>query len=144
LTQAPEVGSTSSTDHDDYPQELTAYTLRDPQRIIRQALQHGPQIGRFAEVLLSGPLSWAKLRQAQKLLRLGEKYGWHRPESGCQRALAFELINVKRLEDIVRQDFEQLDLLADAGTEARVIPLQPRFQRSADSFSHHSRKDLES
>ena len=67
-----------STDHHDYPPESTSYTLRDPQRLIRQAREQGVQIGRFAESLLCGPLPWAKLRQGQKLLRLGEKYGWHR------------------------------------------------------------------
>jgi transposase len=132
------------TDHDDYPPALTPYTLRDPQRIIHKAQQHGPQIGRFAEALLSGTVPWAKLRQAQKLLRLGEKYGWHRVETACQRALAFDLINVRRLERILSQDLEQLHLLDAPATEARVIALQPRFQRPAESFTHTNRKELES
>jgi hypothetical protein len=132
-----------STDHNDYPQELTPYTLRDPQRIIRQAQQHGQHLGRFAEALLSGTLPWSKLRQAQKLLRLGEKYGWHRLETACQRALAFELINVRRVETILRQDLEQLDLLSPAQGEARVIPLSSRFQQPAGSFSHNTRKEIE-
>ena len=66
-----------ATDHDDYPPELTGYTLRDPKRLIRQAKKHGLEIGRFAESLLSGALPWARLRQAQKLLRLAQKYGGH-------------------------------------------------------------------
>ena len=130
-----------STDHTDYPPELTSYTLRDPQRLIRQANEQGLQIGRFAEKLLSGDFPWAKLRQAQKLLRLGEKYGWNRLELACQRALAFELINVKRVESILRQDLEQLELLASPTREARVIPLRGRFERPAQSFSHHSPKE---
>lgn len=126
-----------STDHHDYPPELTSYTLRDPQRLIRQAREHGEQIGRFAEALLSGPLPWAKLRQGQKLLRLGEKYGWHRLELACQRALAFELFNVRRVESILRQDLEQTELLPRTSGETRVIPLAGRFARPAASFSHH-------
>jgi hypothetical protein len=133
-----------STDHNDYPQELTPYTLRDPKRIIRRAQQHGLHLGRFAEQLLSGTLPWAKLRQAQKLLRLGEKYGWHRLDRACQRALAFDLINVRRVESILRQDLEQIDLLSSEQREARVIPLSSRFQRPAGSFSHHTRKEIES
>jgi transposase len=143
-THARQPAGGRSTDHDDYPQELTAYTLRDPQRIIRQALQHGAHIGRFAEALLSGTFPWAKLRQAQMLLRLGAKYGWPRLDAACRRALAFELINVRRVETILRQDLEQLDLLSTTETEARVIPLQPRFLRAADSFSHIQRKESES
>jgi hypothetical protein len=125
-----------STDHNDYPPQLTPYTLRDPQRIIRQAKEEGTQIGRFAEALLSGPLPWSKLRQAQKLLRLGEKYGFHRLEIACQRALAFDLINVRRVEGILRQDLEQLELLSQRPSEPRVIPLRGRFERPAESFSH--------
>lgn len=126
-----------STDHADYPPELTTYTMRDPQRIIRQAEKEGVQIGRFATALLSGDLPWAKLRQAQKLLRLGEKYGFHRLEIACQRALAFDLINVRRVESILRQDLEQLELLPSRAGQTRVIPLPGRFARPAESFSHH-------
>jgi hypothetical protein len=128
-----------STDHADYPPELTTYTLRDPRRIIRQAEREGVQIGRFAAALLSGDLPWAKLRQGQKLLRLGQKYGFHRLETACQRALAFELINVRRVEAILRQDLEQLELLSTRTGATRVIPLPGRFARPAESFSHHPR-----
>ena len=30
------------------------------------------------------PVPWAKLRQAQKLMRLGAKYGWFRVELACR------------------------------------------------------------
>jgi hypothetical protein len=133
-----------STDHQDYPPELTAYTLRDPQRIIQQAGREGVQIGRFAAALLSGSVPSAKLRQGQKLLRLGEKYGFHRLEIACQRALAFDLVNVRRVESILRQDLEQLELLSSKTGQTRVIPLPGRFARPAESFSHHpSRKETD-
>lgn len=131
-----------STDHDDYPAELTPYTLRDPQRMIRQAQGHGPNIGRFMEDLLSGTVPWAKLRQAQKLLRMGAKYGWLRLDLACRRALAFELINVHRVESILLQDLDQLTLPLDPGTEAKVIPIQPRFQRPPGSFIHPPAKEI--
>jgi hypothetical protein len=126
-----------ATDHDDYPKELTSYTLRDPERLIRQAQDLGPQIGRFMEALLTGELPWTKIRQAQKLLRLVDRFGVYRLEQACQRALAFELLNVKRVESIVRQDLEQLDLLSGEGSECRIIPIQSRFLRAPDSFTHH-------
>jgi transposase len=125
-----------STDHTDYPEQLTPYTLRDPQRIISKAQSHGPHIGCFTEALLAGTFPWAKLRQAQQLLRLGEKYGWPRLDAACQRALAFELINVKRVEVIIRQHLEQEELPARA-VDVRIIPIQARFARSATSFAHH-------
>lgn len=125
-----------STDHDDYPAELTPYTLRDPKRMIRKAQSHGPDIGQFTEELLSGSVPWAKLRQAQKLLRLGAKYGWHRLDLACRRALAFELINVRRVESILLQDLDQLTLPLDPDDQAKVIPIQSRFQRPKGSFTH--------
>jgi hypothetical protein len=143
-THARQPAGGRSTDHHDYPRELTSYTLRDPQRVIRQAQAHGTHLGRFTEALLAGPLPWAKLRQAQKLLRLGERYGWRRLDTACQRALAFELLNVRRVESILRQDLEQLNLLTSSHTEAPVIPLPARFQRPATSFAHPRRKEQDS
>lgn len=133
-----------STDYADYPEELTAYTLRDPQRLIRQGRKHGADLGRFMEQLLSGPVPWAKLRQAQKLLRLGNSYGWPRLELACRRALAFELTNVRRVESILRQDLDHLELPSQGEAGARVIPLRPRFERAAESFSHRTEKEVES
>ena len=48
-----------STDPDDYPAELSAYTLRAPEQIKRSAAS---QVA-YAERLFDGPLPWAKLRQ---------------------------------------------------------------------------------
>ena len=130
----------SSNDYDDYPQELTAYALRDPQRLIRQARKQGAYLGDFMEALLSGSFPWAKLRQGQKLLRLGAKYGCSRVDAACQRALAFELINVKRVESIIRADLDHQPLPSEPAGQAEVIQLPLRFQRPAESFSHRSPK----
>lgn len=132
-----------STDHGDYPVELTAYTLRDPKRLIRQAKDFGPEIGRFMQQLLSGELPWAKLRQGQKLLRLADRYGVHRVDAACRRALAFELLNVRRVESILRQDLEQLDLLSEERSDGRIIPIQSRFLRAPTSFTHTPPKEVD-
>ena len=63
---------------------------------MRQAKKLGNNIGRFMSLLLSGVFPWAKLRQAQKLMRLADKYGHARVETACQRALGFDLINVNK------------------------------------------------
>jgi transposase len=125
-----------STDYDDYPAELTPYALRDPQRIIRQATRLSSDIGRFMEQLLAPPLPWTKIRQAQKLLRLTNKYGEQRVASACRRALAFELVNVRRVESIICQDLDQFELPIDHPAPVPVIPIETRFSRSAHSFSH--------
>jgi transposase len=134
-THATQPSGGRATDHADYPEQLTAYTRRDPQRIIQQAEGHGLHVGRFATALLTGTFPWAKLRQAQRLLRLGDKYGWTRVDGACQRALAFELLNVKRVETILRLDLDQLETTPPAGA-VRVYPLRPRFARPDMSFAH--------
>jgi len=51
------------------------------------------QSGQFITVLLRGR-PWARLRQAQKLLRLARRHGPDRINAACARALAFELLDV--------------------------------------------------
>lgn len=41
------------------------------------------------------------MRQGQKLLSLGEKYTASRLDAACSRALAFELVDVRRLHRIL-------------------------------------------
>ena len=125
-----------STDYDDYPQELAPYARRDPERMIREAQRHGTYLGRFMEVLLAGSFPWAKLRQAQKLQRLGRKYGFRRVNQACRRALAFELINVKRVEQILRDDLDRYDLAENPRVGTQIIQFPLRFERPANSFTH--------
>jgi transposase len=127
-----------SIDYDDYPAERSVYAMRDPDRMIRQAREQGEYTGRFTQALLSGPIPWSKLRQAQRLMRLGKKYGWQRVEEACRCALDYDLINVKRLEG----------MLLDGLTARESEPEQPqmqlfpqRFERPGGSFSHHGGKD---
>ena len=122
-----------STDYHDYPPERAAYAMRDPEAAIRQAHGQGPHIGRFAEALLAGPFPWSKLRQAQKLLRLGTKYGFPRVDAGCRRALAFDLINTKRLERIVAEGIQPL---GDPNAPGQLLLLPPRFLRPQGHFTH--------
>lgn len=122
------------TDYDDYPKEKTAYAMRSPRYMIRLAHERGQNIGMFTTRLLEGDFPWSRLRQAQKLLRLSDKYGAETLDAACRRALGFELINVHRLEQIVLRGLEH------AGDEApapgRLIQGTLRFLRDADSFTH--------
>ena len=83
-----------STDADDYPPERTAYAMRAPDRLVRQAVALGPQIGQFAERLLDAPFPWSKLRQGQRLLRLAERYTPERLEAACARARVLKRAHV--------------------------------------------------
>ena len=129
-----------STDYDDYPKALEAYARRDPDYMIAEARKLGEAIGRFTESLLGGDFPWSKLRQAQKLLRLARKYGPARLDQACVTALAFELINVRRVEDILLRVLRQ----PAPETPGRIIPLPARFLRPQGSFTHqpHTTKEV--
>lgn len=88
-----------ATDPNDYPAELSPYTLR--------AAALGEASGVFAERLLEGPLPWAKLRQGHKLLRLAERYSPARLDAACRRALEVDLVDVRRVERILVEALEQ-------------------------------------
>jgi len=125
-----------ATDPDDYPAEKTAYAMRSPDRLVRQAAALGEHVGRFATALLAGPLPWAKLRQGQKLLRLGERYTPARLDAACARALRFDLVDVRRLERILLLALEREGLPAPpVADRLRALPAG-RFARPAAAFDH--------
>jgi Mu transposase, C-terminal domain len=119
-----------STDPEDYPPELTAYTLRSPNYLKRQSAQLGEAVGLFADKLLSGPMPWSKMRQAYKLLRLGEKYTPPRLNVACEKALSVDLIDVRRLERIL------VEALEDEASPVMAAPAPPgRFARPGNVFA---------
>ncbi len=143
-THARQPPGRRATDYDNYPAELTHYTLRDLQRMIRQARSQGPDLDRFKEGLLSRTVPWAKLRQTQKLLCFCTKYGWPRLNTACRRALIFKLINVHRIEPILLQDLDPSSLPTDTDHDTLVIPLNPCFQRPPGSFTQPQPKEVSS
>ena len=120
-----------ATDPEDYPSEITAYTMRAPDRIKHGASEHGPAVAEFAGRLFDGPLPWAKVRQGHKLIRLGQRYTPERLDAACRRALDVDLIDVRRVERILVQALEQ-----------EAIPDLPeplphgRFARPGSVFAH--------
>jgi transposase len=135
---APQPPGGRATDYTDYPAERAPYAMRAPDACCRQAEQVGPAVGQFVSVLLSGTFPWARLRQAQKLLRLADRYGATRVNAACARALAFELLDVRRVETILRTALEREPGPTERGS---VVPLPARFARPPQSFAHHSHEE---
>ena len=128
-----------STDPDDYPAELSAYTLRAPEQIKRSAASQGPAVAAYAERLFDGPLPWAKLRQGHKLIRLGERYTPERLDAACRRALSVDLIDVRRLERILVEALEQ------EATQPEPPPMPPgRFARPGAVFARANGRTAQS
>jgi hypothetical protein len=124
-----------STDASDYPEEKIPYATRDGSGLVLKLKERGGAMGRLAEKLLEGDYPWARLRQVQKLLRLADRYGNARVDGACERALAFDLLSVPRVETMI------LNGLAPGGPGSPglrpagdILPFTPRYLRGAGSF----------
>lgn len=121
-----------STDPNDFPPGKAAWALRDVDSVIRQARQQGAHVGTFAERLLAGAVPWLRLRQGYQLLRLCDRHGQDRVNALCARALSFDVIDVPRLERMLKDARRTED---EAVATGRVIPLPARFARDAAAFA---------
>jgi hypothetical protein len=104
--------------------------------VVHQAAAHGPFIGQFAERLLAGEFPWARLRQGQKLLRLVERYSAARLDAACERALAVDLVDVTRVERMLKQALEQQPLPGDSPPPRIAEVPSARFARQGTTFDH--------
>ena len=120
-----------ATDPEDYPAELTAYTMKAPEHIKGEAGKLGPAVAEFAGRLFDGPLPWSKIRQGHKLLRLGERYTPQRLDAACRRALDVDLVDVLRVERILVQALEQ-----EALPQLPLPMPTGRFARPGSVFAH--------
>lgn len=121
-----------ATDPQDFPPGKAAWALRDVEGVLTSARAQGAQVGAFAERLLDGAVPWLKLRQAYGLLRLCQTYGPQRVNAVCARALAFGVLEVPRVERMLKDARRTEDEAVAAG---RVIPLPARFARDAAAFA---------
>lgn len=125
-----------STDPNDYPVGKAAYAMRDVDAVRRRAVTQGKSIGEFAEKLLGGPLPWTRMRQAYALLRLCDRYGVARVEAVCARALSFDVIDVKRIEKMLKTAKAMEESKELAG---KLLPLpKGRFARDTAAFATRS------
>jgi hypothetical protein len=121
-----------STDPRDFPPGKAPWALRDVDAVVRAARARGSQVGELAQRLLAGPVPWLKLRQAYGLLRLCERYGQERVNAFCARALAFGVLDVPRIEGMLKDARRAED---DGVATGRVIPLPARFARDVSAFA---------
>jgi transposase len=122
-----------ATDPADYPREKTAYAMRDVDFLRREAAKHGEAIGRFAGALLDGPLPWTKMRRVYALLGMAKRYGDERLEDSCALALAAEMLDVHRLERMVKLGLPKTQAPAPAAA-SNVIAIA-RFLRPASQYA---------
>ncbi len=91
-----------STDPGDYPVGKADHALRSVDSIRTRARERGQHVGTFVDRLLEGPLPWTKMRQAYGLVRLCDRYGADRVDALCARALAFDVLDVPRIDRMLK------------------------------------------
>ena len=124
-----------STDFEDYPAELTPYTLRNPKYQISQGYAKSEAIGAFIEEILSGIYPWYRLRSAQKILGLADKYGAGRMSAALLKAKAYSIYDMRRIENILKNGVENEETKEPESLNETAVGL--RFLREPKSFNHY-------
>ena len=120
-----------STDLADFPPEKAVYAARDAEALIQRARSHGLAIGDFARRLFeASPLPWTRMRQLGMLLGLIKRFGPHRVDETCALAVAADMVDVFRLERMLKLAAPP----APAPEPARVIPIG-RYLRPATDYA---------
>ena len=104
------------------PPEYIAYKMRDPQWCLKQSKAIGPHCHALIRKLFADRVL-DRLRAAQGVVRLGDRYGATRLEAACGRALYFENIQYRSVRIILEKGLDQstdpeacFDALSDSYT----------------------------
>ncbi len=124
-----------STDPSDYPVGKAEYAMRSVDGVTTRAVHRGAHVGEYARRLLDGPLPWTKMRQAYGLLRLCDKYGADRVDALCARSLSFDVVDVPRIERMLRAAHRVEEEAETTGKVVRLPAAPPRFARDAAAFA---------
>jgi transposase len=122
-----------STDVNDYPPGRAQYAVRRVEDFVAKGQQQGHHVGLYIARMLDRALPWTKMRQAHQLLRLCRKYGAERVDAVCKSALDFDVIDVPRIERMLKNAHKVEQQASDSG-KLRALP-KGRFARSTDSFT---------
>jgi hypothetical protein len=125
-----------STDYSDYPAEITPYTLRNANYQIDEGTKRHPAIGEYIAFLLSGTYPWHRLRSAQRLLRIADKYGYERCAAACTKAMAYGIYDIRRIDRMLKNGVEKD--LPKSDDELNLFEEAPRFARDGAYFKNYS------
>lgn len=125
-----------STDFNDYPADIAPYTLRNANYQIGQGTKRNPAIGDYITFLLSGTYPWHRLRSAQRLLRIADKYGHERCGAACTKAMAYSVYDVRRIERMLKNGVESN--LPPSNDNMTLFEEPPRFARDGAYFKNHN------
>ena len=122
-----------STDTADMPPGVEGYATRTVDRLAAQAACYGPTTGIYARRLLDGDQPWMMMRSVYRLIGLAKRYGAEAAEAACARALDVDVINVSKIESMLKNATEKT--LAAAGLPAAAGAGPGRFARDAAEYA---------
>jgi len=118
------------TDYSDYPPEKIAFLQRNPVWCRRRAAEIGSSAAELVELLMEVNALY-RLRSAQGIVRLADKYGEERTNAACRRALQVGDPSYKTVKGILIAGTEA------EGTELVVVPDVPaHLHGPQDLFAH--------
>ena len=121
-----------STDTADMPPGVEGYATRTVDRMVAQAASYGPATGIYAQRLLDGDAPWMMMRSVYRLIGLAKRYGPPAAEAACARALDVDVINVSKIESMLKNATETIPA---AGLAAAGSPAPGRFARDAAEYA---------
>jgi len=107
-----------STDAADMPPGVEGYATRTVDRMVAQAASYGPATGIYARRLLDGDAPWMMMRSVYRLIGLAKRYGAAAAEAACARALDVDVINVSKIESMLKNATEKNAAPAPAAVPA--------------------------
>ena len=118
------------TDYSDYPPEKIAFLQRNPVWCRRRAAEIGPSAAELVEVLMEVNALY-RLRSAQGVVRLADKYGAERTNAACRRALQVGDPSYRTVKGILVAGTE------DEGAELVVVSAVPAHLHGAEGLFAH-------
>ena len=109
------------------PPGVEGYATRTVDRLVAQAASYGPATGTYARRLLDGDAPWMTMRSVYRLIGLAKRYGPPAAEAACARALDVDVINVSKIESMLKNATENTPAAAGlaAGGRRRPGPVRP-------------------
>lgn len=122
-----------STDPADMPPGVEGYATRSVDRLVCQAGCYGQNVGTYAQRLLDGDAPWMMMRSVYRLIGLAKRYGAGAAEAACARALDVDVINVSKIESMLKNATENAP--AAGGLAAAAIGGGGRFARDPAEYA---------
>jgi hypothetical protein len=119
-----------STDVADMPPGVEGYATRTVDKMVAQAGHYGEHVGIYAQRLLDGDAPWMMMRSVYRLVGLAKRYGPEAAEAACARALDVDVVNVSKIESMLKNATERNTAAAPA-----AVPAGGRFARDPAEYA---------